>query len=57
MKKVVVAVLFVGLLLTPIATQAYAVLPISYTSPSEPITMLFLGFGLLGIAGIARKQL
>ena len=55
MKKIVVAVLFVGVLLSPIATQAYALLPFNYTTPAEPTTMLLLGFALLGLAGIGRR--
>jgi hypothetical protein len=56
MKKVIAVIISVGFLLVPIATQADTILSPAITIPG-PTAMLFLGFGLLGIASICRKQL
>lgn len=56
MKKVIAVIISVGFLLVPIATQADTLLSPAITIPG-PTAMLFLGFGLLGIASIGRKQL
>ncbi len=53
MKKVVVAVLSFGLLLSPALSWVH----VHIHNLSEPTTMLILGFGLLALAGIGRKQL
>ncbi len=53
MKKVVVAVLSLGLVLPPTLSWVY----VHIHNLSEPTTMLLLGFGLLGLAGVGRKQL
>jgi hypothetical protein len=56
MKKVIAVIISVGFLLVPIATQADTLLSSVITIPG-PTAMFFLGFGLLGIASIGRKQL
>jgi hypothetical protein len=56
MKKIMTPIIFAGLVLLPIATQAAPILSPAITIP-EPTALLFLGFGLLGLAGIARKHL
>jgi hypothetical protein len=56
MKKVIAVIISVGFLLVPIATQADTLLSAAITIPG-PTAMFFLGFGLLGIASIGRKQL
>jgi len=56
MKKVIAVIISVGFLLVPIATQADTLLSPAITIPG-PTAMLVLGFGLLGIASIGRKQL
>ena len=56
MKKVIVAIILIGFLFVPIVTQADTILSPAITIPG-PAAMLFLGFGLLGLAGIGRKQL
>ena len=53
MKKVVVAVLSFGLLFSPAQSWVH----VHIHNLSEPTTMLILGFGLLALAGIGRKQL
>ena len=56
MKKIIAVIISVGFLLVPIATQAETLLSPVITIPG-PTAILFLGFGLLGIASIGRKQL
>jgi arginine exporter protein ArgO len=56
MKKIIAVIISVGFLLIPIATQAETLLSPVITIPG-PTAILFLGFGLLGIASIGRKQL
>ena len=53
MKRVVVALLSLGLILAP----ALSWIHVHIHNLSEPTTMLLLGFGLLGLAGVGRKQL
>lgn len=53
MKKVVVAVLSLGLLLPSTLNWVH----VHIHNLSEPTTMLLFGFGLLGLAGVGRKQL
>lgn len=53
MKKVVVAALSFSLLLAPALSWVH----VHIHNLSEPTTMLILGFGLLALAGIGRKQL
>ena len=53
MKRIAVAVLSFGLLLPPTLSWVH----VHIHNLSEPITMLLLGFGLLALAGIGRKQL
>ncbi len=53
MKKVVVAVLSFGLLLPPALGWVHVLIH----NLSEQTTMLLLGFCLLALAGIGRKQL
>ena len=57
MKKIIAVIISaVGFLLAPIATQAETLLSPVITIPG-PTAILLLGFGLLGIASIGRKQL
>ena len=56
MKKIITVIISVGFLLVPIASQAETLLSPAITIPG-PTAILFLGFGLLGIASIGRKQL
>lgn len=56
MKKVIASIIFTGLVFVPIASQAAPILSPGIMIP-EPTAFLFIGFGLLGLAGIARKQL
>ncbi len=53
MKKVIVAVLSFGLLLAPALSWVH----VHIHNLSEPTTMIILGFGLLVLAGIGKKQL
>jgi hypothetical protein len=53
MKKVAVAVLSFGLLLLPALSWVH----VHIHNLSGPTNMLILGFGLLALAGIGRKQL
>ena len=56
MKNIIAVIISAGFLLVPIATQADTLLSPAITIPG-PTAMLFLGFGLLGIANFGRKQL
>ena len=53
MKKVVVAILSLGLLLPPALNWVH----VHIHNLSEPTIMLIFGFCLLALAGICRKQL
>lgn len=55
-KKICLVVLVAGFLLSPL--MAFADTDFSLGAPYyEPVMMMFLGFGLLGLAEIARDRI